>query len=427
MNRRFQSLTQRARLTAFAIAIASFACKGGAGSDGAAGPQGLPGPPGPAGATGPQGPQGPVGATGPAGAIGPTGPQGSQGVGGSTGPAGPQGLQGPAGAAGPRGLAWLGTWSAVTTYAIGDAVEHEGSAYVAVAPSTAVAPPSAEWELLASAGATGPAGPQGPPGPAGNVVFGTTAGTAAEGNDARLSDARDPRPGSAAYIQADPASPQAAGLSISGGGAFGGAVTAARFVGDGAGLTSLSAASLTGTVPDASLAPSLARLDRDNTFSGANAFRDPVSPSDAATKQYVDASVAAARSGVFLAEQTTSIQVVAHSWTAVPGATVSFTAAAPRFASFLASGSVEGVDPGAAVGTCGFRFVVDGVGSGDATWGDRLVQCGAASWCAWAMQRMLSLPAGPHSVAVEAIGLGSTGCFMGGGSYSNVKLFLTTY
>ncbi len=110
------------------------------------------------GAVGPQGPTGPVGPTGPTGATGPAGA---------------------AGPAGPAGLVWQGDWSPTATYGVRDAVEYDGSAYVAASlPTVGVPPPgaNAEWNLLASQGATGPTGatgpigsigPQGPSGPTG--------------------------------------------------------------------------------------------------------------------------------------------------------------------------------------------------------------------------------------------------------------------
>lgn len=58
-----------------------------------------------------------------------------------------------------------------------------------------------------------------------NVLYGTTTGTAAQGNDARLSDARPPTAGSSSYIQNQTASAQNAGFNISGNGTIGGNLT----------------------------------------------------------------------------------------------------------------------------------------------------------------------------------------------------------
>jgi hypothetical protein len=103
---------------------------------GGVGPVGPAGPKGDTGATGPQGVQGPIGLTGA------TGPQGATGTTGATGAQGSIGLTGATGAQGPIGLT----------------------------------------------GATGATGPQGPAGSGGNgtVTYGSTANTAAEGNDPRI-------------------------------------------------------------------------------------------------------------------------------------------------------------------------------------------------------------------------------------------------
>jgi hypothetical protein len=72
-------------------------------------------------------------------------------LGGLQGPIGPAGPVGPAGPTGPAGLVWRGAWVASTAYAIGDAVEYQGSSYVAVAAtSTDVPGVGASWQLLAA-------------------------------------------------------------------------------------------------------------------------------------------------------------------------------------------------------------------------------------------------------------------------------------
>jgi hypothetical protein len=65
-------------------------------------------------------------------------------------------------------LTWRGAWSAATTYAVNDAVQSGGSAYVCIAGNTNQVPPNATyWSLMAQSGAQGAAGPQGPQGAAG--------------------------------------------------------------------------------------------------------------------------------------------------------------------------------------------------------------------------------------------------------------------
>lgn len=155
----------------FAACLALAACSGTEGPTGPQGPAGQQGAAGLQGAQGAQGLQGvagPQGAAGPQGSAGPQGPAGPQGLQGVAGPQGPAGAQGPAGPAGPRGAAWVGEWSAVTRYAVDDAVSYQGSSYVAVEPPVlALPPPGGAWQLVASVGAVGPQGPQGERGPQG--------------------------------------------------------------------------------------------------------------------------------------------------------------------------------------------------------------------------------------------------------------------
>jgi hypothetical protein len=147
---------------------------GNPGPEGPEGPRGYPGVQGPTGAdstvpgpVGPSGPQGPQGSTGPASTVpGPQGPQGIQGPVGPEGPEGPQGEEGPAGGA---DLTYEGLWSPGVTYNDGDVAIHNGVSYLAVKPTTGVAP-----VLWPGAGATGPQGEEGPPGPQGPVGAAST-------------------------------------------------------------------------------------------------------------------------------------------------------------------------------------------------------------------------------------------------------------
>jgi hypothetical protein len=184
------------------------------GDVGPQGPQGEPGPQGEMGLSGPKGDRGEIGPSGPMGPEGPQGPPGLKGPRGDTGEfliqrwklgdegvpgriyvynerlyttlektnvrppfepwdelrirgtpgiglkgaQGERGADGPAGPQGEPGLAWQGAWSDATQYEVGDAVEYNGSSYVAVANSLNDAPPSASWSLLASAGTGGGTG-----------------------------------------------------------------------------------------------------------------------------------------------------------------------------------------------------------------------------------------------------------------------------
>jgi len=85
--------------------------------------------------TGAIGPSGATGAAGPFGPIGPVGPAGEEGPKGAIGEVGPKGPSGEPGASGPQGrrLSFQGTWSNLTTYAVGDAVFFSGSSYISLA------------------------------------------------------------------------------------------------------------------------------------------------------------------------------------------------------------------------------------------------------------------------------------------------------
>jgi hypothetical protein len=99
----------------------------------------------------------------------PAGPTGVQG------PIGPQGVPGPVG---PAGLNWQGSWSALGTYVIDDAVGYGGASWFCIDPvgPSATTPDldPTNWALLASQGSPGTAGPQGIAGPNAIVVGYTT-------------------------------------------------------------------------------------------------------------------------------------------------------------------------------------------------------------------------------------------------------------
>ena len=85
------------------------------------------------------------------------------------------GPQGPTGPAGTPGLIFLNAYNPAISYVATDVVTYQGSTFVALTSSTGVLPvgsPSstADWAVLAQAGANGTpgvAGPVGPPGPVG--------------------------------------------------------------------------------------------------------------------------------------------------------------------------------------------------------------------------------------------------------------------
>ena len=102
------------------------------------------------------------------GAVGPPGPEGPRGLEGKEGPAGlpgPQGLTGPQGPIGPKGLTWRGAWDVGVAYFADDAVNHGGSAWIALRDNVGTLPAGGDaWSLLAAQGEQGPQGERGPQG-----------------------------------------------------------------------------------------------------------------------------------------------------------------------------------------------------------------------------------------------------------------------
>lgn len=76
-------------------------------------------------------------------------------------------------------VVWRGPWSVSTAYADDDGVSYQGSSYLALVPSTGIAPGTdgTKWALLAQKGDTGPAGATGATGPAGPTGATGPAGT----------------------------------------------------------------------------------------------------------------------------------------------------------------------------------------------------------------------------------------------------------
>jgi hypothetical protein len=81
--------------------------------------------------------------------AGAQGPKGDDGADGDRGPAGPPGRKG------DPGLVWRGPWQPDTAYVKDDAVQVQGSSYVAIGPSRDQKPPSPAWDLVAKKGRDG--------------------------------------------------------------------------------------------------------------------------------------------------------------------------------------------------------------------------------------------------------------------------------
>ena len=113
------------------------------------------------GIQGDKGDKGDVGDKGDRGERGPQGVPGDQGLQGVPGSRGLPGEKGDTGDRGEPGIVWRGAWDGLTDYVAGEAVQHGGSCYIAVADSTGSEPPSENWGLMAAKGAAGEPGAQG--------------------------------------------------------------------------------------------------------------------------------------------------------------------------------------------------------------------------------------------------------------------------
>lgn len=140
----------------------------------AEGVAGAQGPPGPQGQQGEKGEKGDPGVDGAPGTKGDPGDRGERGETGATGAAGPKGDKGDKGDPGEPGMdgegfRWRGAFDCAATYAPGDVVSDEGSAWIAdAAIGGCVDPPFEPWELLASKGVNGADGADGAPGAKGD-------------------------------------------------------------------------------------------------------------------------------------------------------------------------------------------------------------------------------------------------------------------
>lgn len=76
---------------------------------------------------------------------------------------GPEGPQGEQGEQGEKGLQWQGAWVTETTYALDDAVSHDGSSWISLIDDNTGHEPGTHsgWGLLAQRGEQGEQGPQG--------------------------------------------------------------------------------------------------------------------------------------------------------------------------------------------------------------------------------------------------------------------------
>jgi len=118
------------------------------------------------------------------------------------------------------------------------------------------------------------------------------------------------------------------------------------------------------------------------------------------------------------ATQTANLQTLGATFVDVPGASLSLTLTTAGTTELLAHGSINptGTNPG----YCGFRFMIDGVATGDPTWGNVIAGGATSSWVPWTMTTTLPMTAGVHTVAVQQCGYPMTagGCGSASALYS---------
>lgn len=140
---------------------------------------------------------------------------------------------------------------------------------------------------------------------------------------------------------------------------------------------------------------------------------------------------------IWSASRTGGITGADHSgpsmtWTTIPGLSITFTLTRAATVMVTANG-VQRADNGTL--HVGYRFVVDGTGQGDSTWGNRIeVSNSTYNWHAiWSVVETYSLAAGSHTIAVQAVDGTGGGqgyiCSDGGGlqAYSNCTLQIQAF
>jgi hypothetical protein len=104
-------------------------------------------------------------------------------------------------------------------------------------------------------------------------------------------------------------------------------------------------------------------------------------------------------------ERTGAVAPNATAWTTIPGLTTTITLTLSSLVELTGSGVQRTTDMNAAtVCHIGYRYVIDGVARGDATWGQRIqVSSGATSWHqTWSITDGVTLAAGAHKIAIQA-------------------------
>lgn len=114
------------------------------------------------------------------------------------------------------------------------------------------------------------------------------------------------------------------------------------------------------------------------------------------------------------AERTDSVVFLSgnnYNWTSIPGLTITFTLDRPALVQLLGTGMQYAYGSSGSSSHIGYRFIIDGYGRGDNSWGQRILvnKPGESWWAPWSFSDSIHLDAGEHTIGVQAVGRYGTG------------------
>jgi len=139
---------------------------------------------------------------------------------------------------------------------------------------------------------------------------------------------------------------------------------------------------------------------------------------------------------VYYAEQSADVTAQGESsWMDITGAEVAFSTAAGAVLDLFANGAMSTRFGTASFIRCGLRFVVDGVPTGEPTFGDMLVSparnhSGGAEWSSFTFSRRVVVGPGQHVVGTQVAQVPTSAptdlaCALDERDYSGVRLYVT--
>ena len=108
---------------------------------------------------------------------------------------------------------------------------------------------------------------------------------------------------------------------------------------------------------------------------------------------------------IFIAEDPSP-----DNWEVIPGLSPTITLANTALVHVLANGVQRTWGESSADAHVGYRFVINGVGQGDSTWGQRVIFTSvlAHRWTTWALSDSFFLSAGDYQIQVQAVSRGAS-------------------